>query len=723
MIAFNESKFIIGKEEYAPYAAELHYFRIPKRYWSICFERIRKAGFRIISSIVPWNLHEDNNRDFDFSGFSDPSKDLIVFVELVREFGFKLILKPGPWLFSEYTLNGLPKFLEKYPEIFARDKDGEILVSENRAGVKGSYYPSIGSPRFMNFVRHYFNGLTEIIKNYVYPRGPLFLLELDSEDYFGGHPEPHLSDYNEVVVNELYPQWLEEKYGDVKEVAKVYGNKAKSFEEFEPPREFENVNPKDMARVMDWFRFKEHLLDNFQCELREMYKTFSCEPMFIRTLPFSETLQEPLTSSRVPSEGCLSGAALSWDVGTGANLARVRHLRTVAEFPFLTQLPVGNWSYNPERSREYYPIKSDATRYMITAGLAGGAKGLIYHMFAGRDHWYGAALADNGTIQDSYELIKSFNINAQENNISEYSPVCSLGVAVYRPHIWESMLKQDDERKGLARHLLRYTMPKFRRDLDMLKYDFGMPDLSIPASLEPYKTLVIPVSDIMSKNEQEYIIELAKSGKNIVLIGLLPQYDTSMQKCNILEKALKVKTTRESKLGHIVADGQEFTAMVFGSLTTTERRSRKLARVSKKAVAISFSKYRGTVVLLSFDPSTDANHHKMTFLEQILESCKLKRYVETSNPRIRAVIHEKDKSFLLYLLNSMPQLKFKEIRPAPTRTAVQVDLKTLGYKGAKVKMTDLFSGEVINTTVSELASGIYLSMSELDGRIYRISNK
>jgi beta-galactosidase len=151
MMTYNEKRFVIGKEEYAPYAAELHYFRIQKKYWSICFERIKKAGFRIISSIVPWNLHEDNSREFDFSGFTDPAKDLIVFVELVREFGFKLILRPGPWVFSEYTLNGLPKFLEKYPEIFARTSTGELLRSENRADVPASYYPSIGAPRYMNF--------------------------------------------------------------------------------------------------------------------------------------------------------------------------------------------------------------------------------------------------------------------------------------------------------------------------------------------------------------------------------------------------------------------------------------------------------------------------------------------------------------------------------------------------------------------------------------------
>ena len=125
MIAVTGHKFTIGKEEFHPYAVELHYFRVNKRYWSICFERIRRAGFRVISTVVPWSLHEDNKREFDFSGFTDPAKDLIVFVELAREFGFRVILKPGPIVFSGLDFGGLPPFLSKYPEILALDADGE----------------------------------------------------------------------------------------------------------------------------------------------------------------------------------------------------------------------------------------------------------------------------------------------------------------------------------------------------------------------------------------------------------------------------------------------------------------------------------------------------------------------------------------------------------------------------------------------------------------------
>ncbi|MCK4656741.1 MAG: beta-galactosidase [candidate division Zixibacteria bacterium] len=723
MVSYSKNNFVIGKEEYAPFAAEMHYFRIQKRYWSICFERIRKAGFRIISTVVPWNLHEDDSRDFDFSGYSDPTRDLIVFVELVREFGFKLILRPGPWLFSELYLNGLPKFLEKYPEIFARTKDGDMIRSTNRADISASYYPSIGNPRYMNFVRHYLNGLTEIIKNYVYPRGPLFLLELDYDNYFGGHFDPHLTDYNEYVVKEIYPVWLQEKYGEIKYLNKVYSTKYKDFQSVEPPAEFSSSAHKQKASFFDWFRFKEYLADNYLTELREMYKTFSCEPMFFRTLSFKDSIQSSLSSNHGPVEGCMSCASLSWDLSTSENLSRVRYLRTISDFPYLAELPVGNWSYNPERSNQYYPIGADATRYMITVGLAGGLKGFTYNMFAEREHWYGSALGEDGTIQESYEMLKTFNINAQTNDICSFDPVDSVGIATYKPYAWESLINDGADKANLPRYLATKTMPKLGKDLDMLKYDYAIPDLSSPSAMEKFKTLIIPVSDMMDENEQNFIIEMAKSKKDIILVGTLPQYNTSMQSCTVLASALKCKTTKEFKLGHVKAKGQEFTTVVFGGLKTTDKLTRRLATAGRKTVALLFHRYQGKIILISFDLCTELNHHKMEFLEQILKECKLDRYVETSNPNIRAIVRKGEKNILLCLLNSTPQLPFKEGQAGSTRTSVKIDLRKLGFKSARVQMTELFSNEVINTTALELSVGLYLTMSQFDGRSYLITRR
>ena len=151
MLGVADNKFTIGKEVYYPFAVEMHYFRVDKKYWSICFERIKKAGFRIIATSVPWNLHQDNRRDIDFTGYSDPKKDLIVFLELAREFGFKVILRPGPWVSAQWPNGGLPSFLFHDLKIFARDSKGQELKLKDDAGVQGGYLPSYLHPHYYHF--------------------------------------------------------------------------------------------------------------------------------------------------------------------------------------------------------------------------------------------------------------------------------------------------------------------------------------------------------------------------------------------------------------------------------------------------------------------------------------------------------------------------------------------------------------------------------------------
>jgi hypothetical protein len=137
MLGVIGNRFSIGKETYLPFSAELHYFRIDKRYWSICFERIRRAGFRIIATAVPWNIHQDTAKHIDFSGYDDPKKDLIVFLELAREFGFKVILRPGPMVCGQLPYNGLPRTLFSDTKVFARDAKGAEVVLPDTYGIKG----------------------------------------------------------------------------------------------------------------------------------------------------------------------------------------------------------------------------------------------------------------------------------------------------------------------------------------------------------------------------------------------------------------------------------------------------------------------------------------------------------------------------------------------------------------------------------------------------------
>lgn len=54
---------------------------------------------------------------------------------------------------------------------------------------------------------------------------------------------------------------------------------------------------------------------------------------------------------------------------------------------------------------------------MLITCLALGIKGFNHTMFVERDHWYGSPLAEDGTIQDGYELVKNFNLLLERINL------------------------------------------------------------------------------------------------------------------------------------------------------------------------------------------------------------------------------------------------------------------------------------------------------------------
>jgi beta-galactosidase len=721
MIAISEHKVIIGKEDYLPFSAEMHYFRVPKRYWSICFERMKRAGFKIISTVVPWNIHEDNNRDFDFSGFADASRDLIVFIELAREFGFKMILRPGPYINSEWDRNGLPEFLDKYPDIYALDSEGNYVKPITDDSKKLANFPSLSNPRYLNFVKHYLNGLTEIIKNYIYPRGPIFMIELGSDNFFGGNYDPKSADYNEYNLKTLYPEFLQEKYEDIKAFNKAYEIKLKDFEEISLQEELIAFPDKNLATKIDWLEFKDYIQVNYVNGLRDLYLSFSCNPLFLSTVSFRKNVQPPMNDFEVPEdEPKIMGVRLNWDDSSSDMLQKVRYTAANSDFPFVTELSIGVSSPEPEKSKNFFPVSDRATRYLITLAMAGGIKGFNASMFVERDHWYDAALANDGTIQPSYDVLKHFNAASMQVDFGAFDSVADVGVVSYRKHAYLDLLSRGSNFEYIE-NLIYSTLPGIGRDLDRLKIDFAIPELTNPGSLDKYKTLIVPTSEYMDAAEQELLVQKITDGLNVIFIGLVPRYNITGATCNILSSFLKLKSSASFEVGEIKYDSLAFPTLLYGTLNSSDSQAKTIAKAGKSAVAVKSNRYTGSVIYISFDLSTQYYHTKMGFLESLLADCNVSPFIFTSNPDVRAMVRTDKKRALLYLLYSRPQLPFKRSERHSQQIAIKVDLKRVGIKTAKLRMTELFSGEKELVTSRHLADGIITDLRSLDSRVWLIA--
>ena len=634
MLGIIGNKFSIGKETYHPFSAELHYFRIEKRYWSICFERIKKAGFRIISTAVPWNIHQDDNKHFDFSGLTDPRKDLIVFLELAREFGFKVILRPGPWVSGQLKNGGLPEFLYRDLKLFARDVSGQELKLKDDCGVDGGYLPSYLHSNFQFHLKSFFKAFIDVTKNYVHPRGPVFMVELDFETSFGGLINPGSADYNTDVLAMHYPEFLEEKFEDIKNLNSKYKEKNSSFEKVEPPRKFENLELKNYPKVLDWFYFRQYILNKYLEFMEDIFTSYTVEPLIYRSLYFKSGDLVP-AYNLVPEDRFPFLGSNIFARGSYLDLVlRAKFLRAEYGFAYAASFTSGTSAADAEHGAKVSPIAENVTRFYLAAGLSSGFKGMNQYMFVDRDHWYGAPLNKDGTVSESYNISRRFNQMVATVGIEEMENKPEIAIVGNRLYNWMHLVSAKKEFQYVDK-LLSDSTVGFCRDLMRLKLNFGIRENKNWESIKDFKLVYIPSIEVMSARDQEAIVELVKSGTSVIMCGVMPKYDENFKNSQILANHFRIKSTVDYHIGTINHKEGSFPSYIYASLRTTDDgKVKKLVKVDSKLVGVCSTRFKGSFYFFSFDISSGGNHKKLSFIESILSGLNIESFLYCSDPSV-----------------------------------------------------------------------------------------
>ena len=735
MLKVSNNKLIIGKEEYYPFSAEMHYFRVSKRYWSICFERIRKAGFRIISTCVPWNLHESALGDFDFMGVTDHTKDLVVFLELAREFGLKVILYPGPFIDSDWKNGGYPDFLYNSPEILAKDPHGEPikisveLIGKDSAEEKKQYVFSQLHPRFLTHVKRYLAALSDIIKNYIYPKGPVILVKLDN-GLLSFRPErspenlnPFSQDYNEHLTNSLFPEYLKGKYGDIKKLNKLYKERHRDFKDVKPSTELKISKPHNLIRYFDWVSFKEKTSADYVLKLRELYLSFDVPSLFSTDLFLSGHFPLPFNWKALESVDLFTGISLLWQDDYVKLTRYLRYFATCCKFPWSSEFAVGSRADSPRDGERYFPVPPRKVKFLLTSALASGIKGFNHYMFVERDHWYDAPLANDGTIRPNFDLIKKFNELVEKIQLESLKSFTQVGLANYRPYLWFDYLSHGPGAKtsdpfSYLPFLLSKTHEGLSQDLINLKLDHGMPDLWSEESLHDFPVLLVPCAEFMDAETQQLLINLARAGKTLILFGLLPRFDLNMKQCRLISDSLKLQTKVQSFVGKVQTSDQQFITFLYGYLRGAKR-SHVLARYQDRPVGVTSKLGKGRVFVFTFDISAQLHHHKLSFLEEVFAKAGVQSQIYCDNPGVDLVLQKNEKHTILYLVN--PSQHDSSINGKDKRKLIlRFDPRKLGIKGKRLRLTDLLGDEVIKTSPEELKGGLIIDIASQDSRMYLI---
>ena len=120
--------FRLNGEPFRIISGAIHYFRVPAEYWRDRLTKLRACGFNTVETYIAWNLHEMNEGEFDYSGMLDFEK----FLEIAQELGLYAIVRPGPYICSEWDFGGLPWWLLKNDSINLRCMDKAYIAAVDR---------------------------------------------------------------------------------------------------------------------------------------------------------------------------------------------------------------------------------------------------------------------------------------------------------------------------------------------------------------------------------------------------------------------------------------------------------------------------------------------------------------------------------------------------------------------------------------------------------------
>ena len=169
-----DKTFLLNGKPFVVKAAELHYPRIPRAYWKHRIKMCKALGMNTVCLYVFWNIHEQQEGKFDFTG----NNDVAEFCRLCQKNGMYVIVRPGPYVCAEWEMGGLPWWLLKKKDIKLREKD----------------------PYFMERVKIFEKKVGEQLASLTIQNGgPIIMVQVENEYGSYGKDKPYVSAIRDIV--------------------------------------------------------------------------------------------------------------------------------------------------------------------------------------------------------------------------------------------------------------------------------------------------------------------------------------------------------------------------------------------------------------------------------------------------------------------------------------------------------------------------------------------
>ena len=162
-----KDNFYLDGKPFQIISGSIHYFRTVPEYWRDRLEKLVNMGCNTVETYIPWNFHEPQKGEFLWDGM----RDICRFIEIAKELGLYMIIRPSPYICSEWELGGLPAW----------------LLKDRNMRLRCCYQP------YLDAVRDYYSVLIPKIAPYqITNGGNIILFQIENEYGYYGNDTAYL---------------------------------------------------------------------------------------------------------------------------------------------------------------------------------------------------------------------------------------------------------------------------------------------------------------------------------------------------------------------------------------------------------------------------------------------------------------------------------------------------------------------------------------------------
>ena len=389
-VQIRKNEIHVGKKKISLVSGEVHYWRLNPSYWKEVLARTKEMGLKVVSTYIPWDYHEYKRGSFDFTGKTDQTRNLKAFLELTRKEKLWVIIRPGPYIYSEWPNEGAPDYAYKYHRLH---------------------------PQFHEYAKNYLTRVVKILKPFLASRagGHIIMLQADNEidpwpDIFG----PQYGLHDKPGMFQDYLKTLYENNLDA--LNESWETNYHSFEEAGPfiatmlagETGLPLKGDKELKRNIDYLKFKYFYSKRCAEWNVKTYRELGIDvPIYLNLYPFfyAHDWVEMQSAADMVGVDLYPSSELSEDPFEQRKfIDKIRYLKSVSTIPYIAEFAAGVWH---ARHYETGVLTPNHYRLITLSAMLGGVAGWNWYMLVNRDNWYMSPINEWGRVRSElYDVFK-----------------------------------------------------------------------------------------------------------------------------------------------------------------------------------------------------------------------------------------------------------------------------------------------------------------------------